>query len=378
MEPSEGAIVVAGALAQRPRLGGHTWVFLQYLLGLRRLGWDVLFLDWLEPSMGDVEPSLAYLRGVMERFGLGDAFAVLDKSAGAMHGVPRDAALEHTRRSVALLNVMGYLDDPELLAAAQKRVFVDIDPGFTQMWQEAGLADLLAGHDEYVTVAENMGRAGCSVPSCGVDWITSRQPVVLEQWQRNSASGEEFTSVGAWRGPYAPVEFAGRTYGLRVHEFRRFVSLPELTGAGFELALEIDPGEERDLTRLAEAGWRLVEPRAVAGDPWSYRSYIRGSRAEFMVAKNMYVDTASGWFSDRSACYLASGKPVLAQDTGLRDLYPTGDGLIVYSTLDEAVAGVDEIRAHYDHHSRAAREIAEEYFDSDRVLTGLLQKLDVA
>ena len=148
------------------------------------------------------------------------------------------------------------------------------------------------------------------------------------------------------------------------------------TGQEFELALDIDPADEEDRRALEENGWRLVDPRAVAGDPSSYRRYIQGSMAEICVAKNMYVETKSGWFSDRSICYLASGKPVLHQDTGLKHLYPTGEGLIVFSTLDEAAAGVGD-SGEYDRHSKAAREIAEEYFDSDKVLTRLLENLGV-
>jgi glycosyltransferase involved in cell wall biosynthesis len=154
--------------------------------------------------------------------------------------------------------------------------------------------------------------------------------------------------------------------------------LPDLSGHRFELALDIHPSETNDLALLATHGWRLVDPRAVAGDPWAYQAYIQNSRAEFMVAKNMYVQAKSGWFSDRSICYLASGKPVLAQDTGIGEIYPTGEGLLTYTTLDEALAGVEEISRDYGRHARAARAMAEEHFDSDKVLSRLLGKLGVA
>jgi hypothetical protein len=380
-------IAVAGSLAQRPNHGGHTWVLLQYLLGFRRLGWDVLFVDRLEPdmcvdAMGDAAPlrhshNLRYLMRVMDGFGLGDDWVLLFDRAREVVGVDRQEATSRLRRSAFLLNVMGFLDHPELLAAARRRVFLDIDPGFGQMWREVGLQHPLGDHDDYVTIAENIGRPDCAVPTGGISWITTKQPVVLDEWTLVQRRAERFTSVGAWRGPFEPVEYAGRTYGLRVHEFRRFLELPRRTGVTFELALDIDEAEVDDLRRLREAGWMLVDPRTVAADPWRYRDYVRSSMAELMVAKNMYVQSRSGWFSDRSICYLASGRPVLAQDTGLDSLVPTGEGLISFVTPDEAVAGVDAITGNYNRHACAARAIAEEHFASDRVLTRLLDRLGV-
>ena len=279
-------------------------------------------------------------------------------------------------RVASFLDVMGFIGG-EGFPGAKQCVFLDIDPGFGQMWRELGQADVFAGHDAFVTIGENINEPWCEIPTCGRDWTTTRQPVVLDEWPATPKEREVFTTVASWRGPWDAVECAGTRYGLRCHEFRKFFELPRLTGQEFELALDIDPADENDRRALAENGWRLVDPRAVAGDPSSYRRYIQASMAEICVAKNMYVETKSGWFSDRSMCYLASGKPVLHQDTGLNHLYPTGEGLIVFSTLDEAAAGVEEIRRNYDRHSKAAREIAEEYFDSDKVLTRLLENLGV-
>jgi hypothetical protein len=374
-------IVIAGSLAQRPRAGGHSWVFLHYLLGFRRLGWDVLFLDWLEPAMcgGRVERSTnaAYARSVMERFGLGGDFSLLDRSSGqAAAGLPREEILRRARGSTFLLNVMGYLDDEEILAAVPRRVFLDIDPGFGQMWRELGLADPFRGHDDFVTIGENIGRPGCSIPTCELRWITTRPPVVLEHWPRGNGHNGSFTSVVTWRGPFDSVEYGGVTYGLRVHEFRKYLQLPLRSGRRFELALDIHADDSRDLARLEENGWRLVDPVLAAGDPDRYRAYLAGSLGELMVAKGIYVEARSGWFSDRSACYLACGRPVLAQDSEIRDLYPVGEGLLTFGTLDEALHGVDSICGDYDRHASAARAIAEEHFDSDKVLTRLLDGLE--
>jgi hypothetical protein len=386
---TRGRIVVAGSLAQRPRIGGHTWVFLQYALGFRRLGWDVLFLDRLEPEMCrdaagqpcplDGSENLRYFREVMDRFGLGGAFALFYDRGARVVGLPREQVLQQVRDAAFLLNVNGFLTDEEVLGRAARRVFLDIDPGFGHMWQELGLHSLFRGHDDYVTIAENIGRPDCAIPPCGLNWVTTPQPVVLDHWPAVPVTeGGSFTSIVTWRGAFGPVEYKGKTYGLRVHEFRKFAPLPRLSGRPFQLALHIHPADAKDRALLADNGWSLVDPGAVAGDPWVYQDYIRGSKAEFVVAKNMYVQTWSGWLSDRSLCYLASGKPVLAQDTGFTRLYPTGAGLLAFTTLEEALAGVEEVSRDYDRHARAARGLAEECFASDKVLGRLLDKLGVA
>ena len=381
-------IAIAGSLAQKPRQGGHTWQFLQYLLGFRRLGWEVLFLDRLEPGMCTdsagqpcaVEESvnLHYLLTIMEKFGMRDSFALEYDSGKRRWGLSRELVRERLKRSAFLLNVMGFLNDDELLGDATRRVFLDTDPGFGQMWQDLGQADLFRGHDDYVTIAENIGQPSCTIPTCGLNWITWRQPIVLDQWPVQSDNvGEWFTSIGSWRGPYAPIEYHGKTYGLRAHEFRKFVTLPRLSEGCFQVALDIHSAETKDLASLAENRWTLADPTRVACDPWIYREYIQQSKAEFMATKGIYVNTHSGWFSERSVCYLASGRPVLAQDTGIQHLYPVGEGLLTFRTVEEAAACVEEILRDYPRHSRAARQIAEEYFDSDKVLSRLLTKLGI-
>ena len=385
----KGRIVLAGSLAQRPHIGGHTWVFLQYLLGFRRLGWDVLFLDRLEPEMcvdaagarcsAEACIGFQYLSDVMAEFGLGDRFAVACDGGQRFIGLSREEVVSRVGDAAALINVMGFFTDPEVLATARTRVFFDIDPGFGQMWRELGWHDPYKGYDHYVTIGERIGQPGCTVPECGLTWVTTKQPVVLEHWKASEGPVDgAFTSVGAWRGPYDPVEFEGRTYGLRVHEFRKFMTLPTVSSEAFEVALDIHSAETNDLLLLSTNGWRLADPTVAAHDPRTYQAYLSGSKAEFMVAKNMYVQSRSGWFSDRSICYLASGRPVLAQDTGLAGLYATGEGLLTFQTLDEAAAGAAEIGRDYPRHQRRARELAEQYFDSDIVLTRLLGELDLS
>ena len=384
---TNGPLIVAGSVAQRPGKGGHTWVFLQYLLGFKKLGRPVMLLDRLEPEMcidrkghpstPEQSWNLEYLHTVMASFGLGDAYAVLLGSKKSF-GLSHTEVLERVEGSSLLLNVNGFIDDPNVLALAPRRAFLDIDPGFGQMWRELDLHDPFRGHDLYVTIGERIGRPDCRVPTGGLDWVTTPQPVVLDLWPVQEPGGDAFTSVGSWRGRFGPIEFEGQTYGLRVHEFRKFARLPTLVRERFEIALDIDAAETRDLELLRECGWTLTDPALAAADPYSYRTFVQRSRAEFMVAKNMYVRSRSGWFSDRSICYLASGKPVLAEETGFSELYPTSEGLLSYSTLEEAAEGVQRITADYELHARRARAIAEEHFDSDKILPRLLLSLGVA
>ena len=379
------AIAVSGSIAQRPGRPGHAWVFLSYLLGFQGLGYEVLFIDRLSAEMiedaesgGSLRSSAGarWLSATMRDAGLEDSYSLLLGDGDETIGMPRGEVLDRLRRSVLLLNVNGFLADRELLEAAQKRAYLDIDPGFAQMWEETGLAVLPDGHDAFVTVGLNVGKECCGVPTVGRDWVTTVPPVLLDSWPV-TRGGDAFTSIGSWRGPFDPVAYGGRRYGLRAHELRRFAKLPRLVDAPFELALDIDPGDHRDAELLRENSWRLADPLDVAGEPIAYRRYIQGSLAEIAIPKSMYVETKSGWFSDRSACYLASGKPVLALDTGFATSLPTGEGLLRFGDLNEAVRGAEEIRADPDRHSEAARAIAEEHFEAGKVLTVLLEKLEV-
>jgi hypothetical protein len=373
-------VTIAGSLAQRPARGGHAWVFLQYLLGFRALGYEVLFIDRLSqgmfpPDAGWPPPAaLAWLDEAMAAAGLGDRYALLLEGEGAAGsgGLPRAEVVERVRSSVLLLDVMGFLGDEELLAAAPRTVFLDIDPGFPQMWEELGLHRSFGDHDAYATVGLRVGKEDCIVPTCGVEWIRTPPPVVLDQWPV-TPPGETYTSVATWRGPFEPIDFAGQRYGLRAHQMRRFAELPSATGLPLEVALEIDEADRADADLLRAGGWALASPAAVAGTIEDYRSYVQDSRGEVGVAKDMYVRSRGGWLSDRSLCYLASGKPVVAQATGFEREIDTGAGLLAFETSEEAAAALNEIEADYARHSRAARELAEERFGSDRVLQDFLE-----
>jgi len=378
------AIAVCGSIAQRPGRPGHAWAFLNYLLGFQGLGYEVLFIDRLgaemvegaEPGSLGSSSGARWLEEAMREAGLEGSYSLILGDDGETAGLPRSEVLDCLGRSVLLLNVNGFLADRELLEAAPKRVYLDIDPGFAQMWEATGLAALPEGHDAFVTVGLNVGKESSAVPPVGRDWVTTLPPVVLDRWPA-TGGGDAFTSIGSWRGPFDPVVYGGRSYGLRAHELRRFAELPRLLDASFELALDIAPEDHRDVELLRDNSWRLVDPLEVAGDSISYRRYIQGSLAEIAIPKSMYVETRSGWFSDRSACYLASGKPVLALDTGFGSELPTGEGLLRFGDLDEAVKGAEEICADPDRHSRAARAIAEKHFEAGGVLTALLERLEI-
>jgi hypothetical protein len=236
------------------------------------------------------------------------------------------------------------------------------------------------GHVVYFTVGENIGRNGCSIPTGGWSWRAVRQPVVLAQWPvaAAAAADERFTTVASWRGAYGSVVHLGRTLGVKAHEFRRFVGLPRRTARTFEIALEIHEGDDRDRVAFLEGGWTLVDPRVVAGHPADFQRYVQGSWAEWSAAQGVYVHTNSGWFSDRTVRYLASGRPALVQDTGFSRNYPVGEGLVAFTTVEEAAEGARRIGRDYGAHSRAARAIAEEYFDSNRVLSEFVDAAGVA
>ena len=370
-----GAVVVAGAVARRSDRGGHVWALLHWVLGFRKLGWSVLFLDRVDPAPDVHEsPQVQRFLETMESFGLANSFSLDIGPDEEPIGLSRRTVLERVGAADLLVNVMGYLTDAELLARARRRVFLDIDPGFGQMWQALGLCDLFRGHDAFVTVGTRVGHADCRVPTCGITWIPTLPPVVLDHWAPSLKRGARFTSVGRWRGPWAPVEYNGERYGLRAHEFRRFAGVPRECGLDFEIALDIDPEDHKDVWRLIDGGWQLSDPRSVSATPQDYRQYVQNSLAEFGVAKGMYVQARTGWVSDRTACYLASGRPAIVQDTGVGDALETGEGLLTFSTPEEAISAAHSVHDDWNRHARAARALAEERFDSDRVLSTLIEE----
>lgn len=383
-------VVVSSVIANKPLNGGNAWVVLSWVLGLKRLGFRVCFVEQIgkencfdatgATTAFEQSVNLAYFKQVTQRFGLDGSAALVYEGGEQVHGLAYTELLEITEAADLLVNITGHLTLKPLMRRLGRKAYVDLDPGFTQFWHASGDAGpRLGGHDFYFTVGENIGTQGCSIPTGGIRWRRTRQPVVLDHWPvAREGDRNRFTTVATWRGPYGPVQYDGKTFGLKVHEFRKFIELPERAPQPFEIALEIHPDEERDLDLLKHYGWRLVDPKAAVPDPDAFRRYVQGSGAEFSVAQGVYVETESGWFSDRTVRYLASCRPALVQDTGFGRNLPVGEGLVTFRTLEEAIAGAERIGRDYEWHSRAARALAEEYFDSDKVLGRFVEEVGLA
>jgi hypothetical protein len=378
MLPRSGAvnplrILFSGMVAGDPEQGGASWSILQYVLGLRALGHEVRLV---EPVDRLAPVSVRYFGQLVRDFGLEGEAALLVRDSEETVGIPRRELVAWAGEADVLFNVSGMLRDEALVGRAPLRVFLDLDPAFNQLWHGVeGVEMGLDLHNRFATVGLELGEPGCQVPTCGREWIKTLPPVFLPQWERGTTiDTDAFTTVGNWRG-YGSIEWDGRRLGQKAHSLRKLFAVPELTGERLVLALAIHPDEEDDLNALHRHGWGLADPRAVAGSPHRYADFVRGSKGEIGIAKEGYVESRCGWFSDRSACYLASGRPVVAQDTGFARHLPVGEGLFSIGSSGEAAAAIDLIAADYDRHATAARAIAENCFDSRLVLTRLLDSL---
>jgi hypothetical protein len=370
-------ILLSGMLAGAPGQGGATWATLQYLEGLIDLGHDVLLVEELPP--GALASDSAAGR-CFQSLRLGERrVALLERGSERTLGLPHHQLARFATQADLLLNLSGTLRSERLLELIEVRAFVDLDPCFNQLWHEQGHDLGLQAHTHFATVGTRIGTAACEVPTCDRDWILTLPPVSLPHWpvQPDPPRHDAFTTVGNWRS-YGSVERNGIHYGQRAHSLRRIIDLPLRTRARFQLALGIHPEERSDLKALEDNGWELLDPALVAGTPQLYREFVARSKAELCVAKSGYVDSRCGWFSDRSACYLASGRPVVAQDTGFGEAVPAGEGLLAFSTAAEAAAAVEEIEANLQRHRRAARAIAESHLDARIVLARLIERLSAA
>lgn len=378
-------ILISGMMAAVPRQGGATWAVLQYLLGFRQLGHHVYFVEPIreeaqEPTGAPFDRSTAasYFREVVSAFDLDDAAALVHSGTHETVGLSYAALREVARRANLLVNISGILKDKVLTDPIPLRVYLDLDPGFNQLWHTQGIDMGFAGHTHFVTVGQAVGKPTCLVPPCGLRWLTTLQPVVLAWWPpAGRITRAALTTVGNWRG-YGSIEHVGVCYGQKAHSLRRFITLPQRTDERFALALAIHPKEITDLLALADNGWQILDPLEVAGTPGQYQAFVQGSKAEFGLTKSGYVAGRSGWFSDRSACYLASGRPVIAQETGFSEFLPTGAGLFAFQGADQVLEGIEALRRDYAGQCRGARAIAEEYFDSNKVLNRLLREIGAA
>jgi hypothetical protein len=381
------AVISVYKVASFPEGGGHFWVYMQYVKGLLRLGCDVYWLEQINPVPDSVRQAqlLATFHERMKRFGLEGKTLLytIDRNqqggAGAIRFVGGTSAEAKAvlRRADLLLN-FHYAIDPRLLTSVRRTALVDIDPGLLQFWMSTGQL-AVPPHDCYVTTGETVGTPGARFSDCGLPWIHIRPPVCVDLWPFISdPPSEAFTTVSNWlTDDFLKVTENGRTF-LRENTkrvaFFRFVDLPRHTRQPLELALYVDDADADDWAYLAGHGWRVRHSREVANSPEAYRSYVQRSRGEFSCAKPSCIDFQNAWISDRTLCYLASGRPAVVQHTGPSAYLPDGEGLFRFSTLEEARSGLEAINADYDRHCRAAREIAEAYFDAEQVVAKILNE----
>jgi hypothetical protein len=365
-------VLVSGAFTGHPGHGGATWAILQYLLGLRRLGIDVHLVEPVEEQDPAASRRPAECQRIMERFDLRDRWCLVGPG-GATAGLGRQDLEELATRADLLLNVSGMLTDQAVLDAVPVRAYLDLDPAFIQLWHAADGVDMgFDAHTHFVSLSDAIGR---SIPAVGREWIPTLPPVVLAHWPRaGEVIHEGLTTVANWRS-YGSIHHDGVYYGQKAHSIRALLELPGRLAVPVQLALGIHPDEALDLASLEQHGWRLLDPQVVTGTPEAYETFVQGSWAELGVAKLGYVVSDSGWFSDRSACYLASGRPVIAEDTGFGRRLPVGDGLLSFRGVDDVVAAAEVLEREYNHHREAARSIAEDHLESDRVLTTLLDRV---
>ncbi len=384
---SADKIVVAGYLVRCP-LGGYAWQALHYLIGLRALGFDPYFYEdtayyseCFDPRTGNMhvrpDAGITFAGDFFQRFGFGERWVFWDATRDRYHGLTRGdtAALLDSARAVITLAAVNRLP----YRPHQRKIFIDIDPTFTQIRVAAGdqaLCDLLEEHDLHFTIGENIGTPGCIIPTDRFAWRPTRQPIAVELWTPVPPDPQAaFTTIGRWDERRRDVEFRGHRYSWsKREEWIKFLDLPAHSSERFCLAMDVDK-TPADVALLRQHGWELDDPIAISADPERYRDFIRRSKGEFTVAKDLNVRLASGWFSDRSACYLAAGRPVVTQDTGFGRVLPTGKGLYAVRTLAEAAGAIGAIAAEYDANAHAARHLAEQHFDACRVLRDVLNHL---
>jgi hypothetical protein len=382
MSESRLRIVVTGLIGQYP-IGGNAWAYFQWVLGLSRLGHDVFYFEdtgqWpYNPIEGGVsggcDYNVQYIDSIMTDHGLGERWAYRFPWESQWFGLSDKARAEILSSADLLINVSGTLERPDEYRTIERLAYVDTDPVFTQVKLARGQHDfkaLVDAHDVHFTFGEVPSDL---VPDTGHNWLPTRQPVTLAEWTPVEEHRDTFTTVMNWTS-FNTVSYNGRTYGQKDVEFMKFVDLPQLAApAEFELAVNSGKTKRTPYDLLKHKGWSVVDPGVVCPDLQSYRNYLRTSFGEWTVAKNGYVEGRSGWFSERSAVYLASGRPVITQDTGFGSVLPVGKGLRSFKTVEEAVEAVRDVRSDHPGECQAARAIAEEYFDSAKVLTSFVER----
>jgi hypothetical protein len=379
-------IVIGVGIASYPlHAAGNTWAFLEWVLGFRAAGWDVWIVEDIHsakcvdatgkegcPPADSV--NLAYWNDIVGQFGLKDrATLIIDGQSPALPELLRFA-----RDAELFFNISGHFRQEAVLAAPAQRVYVDIDPAFTQIWSEIYHADMkMDGHDIFVSIGRHLGKPGCHAPLAGRNWLPIGVPVMLDYFQpQGMVPGQTWTTFTHWYG-YPQVEYDGAWFGNKSEEFAKLVDLPGKTAEKLEIATDLHP-EDKAVQQFLAGGWSLIDARPL-NTPWQrYRDYAAQSRGEFCVAKNGYVRSRCGWFSDRSAMYLALGRPVILQDTGWTDFYPSGEGLLAFHDEASALEALETVARDPVRHARAARAIAEKYCSAPLVVSQFLETIGLA
>lgn len=382
---NRGKIILFGILFWYP-LAGVTYQFLHYLIGLRRLGYDPYYVEdsgrWVyDPALNDLSPdasaNIAAVAPLLEAYGFGGRWAFRGNYPdGKCYGMTEEQILSLYREADAFLNITGAQELREEHLRIPRRIYVETDPVASQIRVakgDEGQISALASHDTHFSFGENFGAPDCKVPVVRFNWLPTRQPVVLDLWV-NALDTQDaaYTTISTWRNEGKDITYDGETYYWSKHrEFLKIVELPARSTARFELAAGVDV-EVEPLLRANR--WSLVHSVAISKDPERYRRYIQSSRGEFTVAKDQNIRLRSGWFSDRSACYLAAGRPVITQETGFSNTLPTGEGLFGFTTLEGVLVAVEAIERDYGRASRAATAIAAECFAAEKVLSSLMRR----
>lgn len=380
-------IIITGLVGQYP-FGGVIWDYLQYLLGFRALGHEVLYLEdsgaWpYDPVAGtitgDCSFALRSLKKIFTDFDLAESWVYRNGADGKFYGAGEKVAREWLRRGDLLVNVSsaGWLRDYDLRVG--HKMFIDGDPMFCQIGLLDGSNPQYAGrlrdHHSHFTFGLSVGQPSCPVPVDGITWRPTVQPIALDHWPVTPPPAQgPWTTVMNWSS-YPPKTWEGRPYGQKDLEFKKFFDLPKVTSAKFKLAMGLGVDAQRPADHLRQIGWDLVEPQDVVPDHLTYRTFLQNSAAEWSVAKHGYVEGQTGWFSCRSACYLALGRPVVVQETGWTKHLPSGQGALAFTDLAEAVDAIARITHDYAHHAQAARRMAEEHFEAKQVCQQLLRAI---
>jgi hypothetical protein len=387
--PRKGKLIVSGILFWYP-LAGVTYQFLHYLIGLRRLGYDPYYIEdsgrWVyDPRLNDISAdassNIATVLPILQAHGFGDRWAFRGHyDGGQCYGMTERQILQLYREADAFFNVTGAQEIYEEHFACPRRIYVESDPFASQVKVAHGdkqMIAALAAHDTLFSFGENLGASDCDVPLERFRWLPTRQPVIMDLWNHSfDAEIAPYTTITTWHNKGKDLVYRGDTYyWTKDREFEKFLDLPRYRQVPFELAAGVDENVQR---LLRTHGWRQVDSVAVSKDIELYRSYIQRSRGEFTVARDQYVRPHTGWFSDRSVCYLAAGRPVITQETGFSKFLPTGKGLFGFQTMEDILTAVDTIEQDYPGNCQAAREIAAEYFAAEKVLSKLLQDAELA